>query len=442
LREPGQILVVSCYELGRQPIAAAQALGALESEGFHPKAADVAVERLADEDLRNARLVAISVPMHTALQLGVRVAERARALNPQAKIAFFGLYAALNRAHLLAVHGDAVVAGEDARALVRLARSVENGEELGVSEAMPAKNDGLRLSRGKLPVLERYAKLSYLGEERLVASVEASRGCKHLCRHCPIVPVYGGRFVTVPVEAVLADVEQQVAAGARHVSFADPDFLNGPSHALRIARELHARHPEITFDATIKVEHLLLHRALLPLLVRAGMLFVVSAVESLNDEVLRALDKGHCAADVPRAIEAVREAGAEVRPTLLPYTPWTRLDDIPRLFDFALEHELTEAIDPVQYTLRLLLPEGSWLLEGAGPWLGAFDAQAFSYRWTHPDRRVDELWRVSAAAAGAGAGFDELRALVPGHPGLAGSAKPARAVRKRAVPRLTEPWFC
>lgn len=436
MREPGQILVVSCYELGRQPIAAAQAMGALEGEGFRPKVSDVAVERLDDAELRSARLVAISVPMHTALQLGVRVAARVRAVNPEAKIAFFGLYAALNREHLLAVHGDAVVAGEDARALVQLAQSVESGAQLGISQAMPAKNDGLRLSRGKLPVLDRYAKLSYRGEERLVASVEATRGCKHLCRHCPIVPVYNGRFVTVPVEAVLADVEQQVAAGAQHVSFADPDFLNGPAHALRIARELHARHPEITFDATIKVEHLLLHRALLPSLVRAGMLFVVSAVESLNDEVLRALDKGHSAADVPHAIDAVREAGAEVRPTLLPYTPWTKLDDIPRLFDFALEHELLDAIDPVQYTLRLLLPEGSSLLDGAGPWLGPFDAHAFSYRWTHADPRVDELWRVSAAAAAAGAGFDELRALA------GGPRVSHRSVRRREVPRLTEPWFC
>jgi radical SAM superfamily enzyme YgiQ (UPF0313 family) len=438
LREPGQILIVSCYELGRQPLAAAQAMGALESEGFRPKVIDVAVERLPEEELLAAQFVAISAPMHTALQLGVKVAERVRAVNPQAKIAFFGLYAALNRDHLLARHCDAVVAGEDARALVQLARSVESGAELGVSAGMPSKHDRLRPSRAALPVLDKYAKLAWRGEERLVASVEATRGCKHLCRHCPIVPVYGGQFVAVPVEAVLADVDQQVAAGARHVSFADPDFLNGPSHALRVARELHARHPQITFDATIKIEHLLLHRALLPLLVSAGMLFVVSAVESLNDDVLRALDKGHSAKDVPQAIAAVREAGAEVRPTLLPYTPWTRLDDLPRLFDFAIEQDLIQAIDPVQYTLRLLLPPGSLLLEGAGPWLGPFDAQAFSYRWTHEDRRVDELWRVSSAAAQAGAGFDELRALACGD-----DARPAaRPAQKREVPRLTEPWFC
>jgi radical SAM superfamily enzyme YgiQ (UPF0313 family) len=439
LRGAGEILVVSCYELGRQPLAAAQAMAALEEAGFHPAALDVSVDRLPDEALRQARLVAISAPMHTALQLGVRVAARAREVNPQARTAFFGLYAALNEEHLLQKHCDAVIAGEDARPLVELSRSIEEGRAVLSSASMPAKKELLKPSRGALPLLDRYAKLVYRGEERLVASVEASRGCKHLCKHCPIVPLYGGKFVAVPLEAVLADVEQQVRAGARHVSFADPDFLNGPTHALRIARELHARWPALTFDATIKIEHLLKQRALLPELVSSGLLFVVSAVESLNDELLRVLDKGHTAADVPLALRAVREAGAELRPTLLPYTPWTKLADLPALFDFALEHDLTEAIDPVQYTLRLLLPPGSLLLEGAGPWLKSFEPQAFSYRWEHEDPRVDELWRASAKAAAAGAGFDELRALALK---AVGRSDKASLKKRREVPRLTEPWFC
>jgi hypothetical protein len=252
--------------------------------------------------------------------------------------------------------------------------------------------------------------------------------------------VYQGRFVAVPRETVLADIAQQIAAGARHVSFGDPDFLNGPTHALRITDELHARWPQVTFDATIKIEHLLQHRALLPELVRNGMIFVTSAVESLSDHVLAVLEKGHVAADVPVALRAVREAGAELRPTLLPYTPWTTLEDVANLFAFALEHDLVEAIDPVQYTLRLLLPPGSLLLEGAGPWLRQFDADAFSWRWDHQDPRVDALWRASAEAAHNGATFDDLRALA-NHAVHRTTSVPA-ARKRRSVPRLTEPWFC
>jgi len=435
VRGPGEILVVSCYELGRQPVAAAAAIAALERAGFSPAAQDISVEKLSIEALARARLVLISVPMHTALQLGVRVAAKAREVG--GCVALFGLYATLNAEHLRERHGD-FVAGENPDELVELARAMEAGRE--PAPVALRKRDVAVPSRASLPLLDRYAKLSWNGEERLVASVDASQGCKHLCRHCPIVPVYRGRFVAVPRETVLADVAQQIAVGARHVSFGDPDFLNGPTHALRIVRELHARWPEVSFDATIKIEHLLQHRALLADLAQCGMIFVTSAVESLNDRVLAALHKGHVAADVPEALRAVREAGAELRPTLLPYTPWTALEDLPALFDFAVEHDLVDAIDPVQYTLRLLLPPGSLLLEDAGPWLRGFDADAFTWRWEHEDPNVDALWRESAELARKGAGFDELRA-VANHASRRQTA--ARAPRRRrSVPRLTEPWFC
>jgi radical SAM superfamily enzyme YgiQ (UPF0313 family) len=452
VRERGDILVVSCYELGRQPIAAATSLAELRRAGFAPAALDVSVQALDPDALARARLIAISVPMHTALRLGVRVAERA---PRSARVCFFGLYAELNADHLLHKHADFVIGGEADVPLRLLAEALERGDARsvpGVRSAAGAtriereKRSAAIPSRAGLPVLEHYARLDLGGEQRLVASVEASRGCKHLCRHCPIVPIYRGRFVAVPRETVLRDVEQQVAAGARHVTFADPDFFNGPTHALRIVRELHARWPDVTFDATIKIEHLLQHHQLLPELASSGCLFITSAVESLNDRVLAALRKGHSAADVAVAVREVRAAGIDLRPTLLPYTPWTELGDLPALFEFALEHELVEQIDPVQYTLRLLIPPGSAVLEGGEPrpWLGRLEPEQFGWSWTHPDPRVDDLWRASAEVAKADAEansdpldtFGKLRALADPEP----RGVPRR--RRRSVPRLTEPWFC
>jgi radical SAM superfamily enzyme YgiQ (UPF0313 family) len=428
MRGPGEILVVSCYELGRQPVVAAAALAGLERAGFAPGVQDVSVEKLSEEALRRARLVAVSVPMHTALQLGVRVAARARQANPSGHVAFFGLYATLNAQHLLEKHCDSVIGGESVEPLVALAQRLA-GEP---AAPQPSRRREVLPSRSALPLLDRYARLEFSGGTRLVASVEASRGCKHLCRHCPIVPVYRGRFLAVPRETVLADIEQQVAQGAEHVSFGDPDFLNGPTHALRIVRELHERWPALSFDATIKIEHLLQQRALLPELAACGLLFVTSAVESLNDGVLRALDKGHSAADVPVALRVLRTAGVEPRPTFLPYTPWTALSDLPALFGFIEEHQLD--VDPVQLTLRLLIPPGSLVLEQAGPWLGELDPAAFGYRWTHEDPRVDALWKASSDAVRAGASLEELGALA----GWRGGPKRPR----RKAPRLTEPWFC
>jgi radical SAM superfamily enzyme YgiQ (UPF0313 family) len=452
LRNPGDILVVSCYELGRQPVAAATALAELRRAGFAPTALDVSVEAVDDEVLRRASLVAISVPMHTALRLGVRVAQRAR---EDAHVCFFGLYAELNSQHLLERHADSVIGAEADVPLRLLAQALDRDDPGtvpgvrtagGVTVFAREKLAPAVPSRAELPVLDRYARLAIGEETRLVASVEASRGCKHLCRHCPIVPVYRGRFVAVPRETVLRDVEQQIEAGARHVTFGDPDFLNGPTHALRLVRELHARWPDVTFDATIKIEHVLQHRELLPELAACGCLFITSAVESLNDSVLLALRKGHTAADVPVALRLVRAAGIDLRPTLLPYTPWSGLGDVAELFGFAVQYDLVEQIDPVQYTLRLLIPPGSAILDGdePRPWLGRFEPDEFGWSWTHPDRRVDELWRASAALAKAQAEagadpmdtFRKLRALADPRPHEA----PRRASRK--VPRLTEPWFC
>jgi radical SAM superfamily enzyme YgiQ (UPF0313 family) len=458
LRGPGEILLVSCYELGHQPVAIATALAELRRAGFHPATVDVSVDRLDEEALGRARLVAISVPMHTALRLGVRVADRA---PEAAHVAFFGIYAELNAAHLLSRHADSVIGAEADGSLRALAEALEARRSpesaagvrtaAGAGAAMAQKVRPGVPSRAGLPVLDRYAKLEIGGELRAVASVEASRGCKHLCRHCPIVPVYRGRFVAVPREVVLADIEQQVGAGARHVTFGDPDFLNGPTHALRIARELHERWPDLTFDATIKVEHLLQHRDLLPELQRSGCLFIVSAVESLSDRVLLALRKGHTAADVPEALRAVREAGIDLRPTLLPYTPWTELSDLPALFEFAERHHLVDQIDPVQYTLRLLIPPGSAILEGdePRPWLGTLEADQFGWTWTHPDARVDDLWRLSSRMATRAAEqgedplatFASLRDLAFG--ALGRPAPPSRpSGGRKKPPRLTEPWFC
>ncbi len=74
------------------------------------------------------------------------------------------------------------------------------------------------------------------------------------------MPIYNGQFRIVQPDVVLADVDAQVAAGAEHITFGDPDFFNGPTHAMRVVDALHAAHPQVTYDVTIKVEHLLQHR--------------------------------------------------------------------------------------------------------------------------------------------------------------------------------------
>lgn len=466
MREPGAILLISCYELGHQPLSLVSPLGTLRRAGYHPTIVDTTVMDLTDEAIQRADLVAVSVPMHTALRLGVRVAERVRALNAHAHICFYGLYAALNAEYLLRHCADSTIGGEYEEALLALARALEAGVSPclpGVhtreSHAVPilAKLPFATPIRDSLPDLDSYAHIVRDGRALPAGYVEASRGCLHTCLHCPITPVYGGRFFVVPRQVVLDDIRAQVAAGAQHITFGDPDFLNGPGHSLAIVRALHAEFPHVTFDATIKVEHIIERRALFPELADLGCIFVVSAVESLSDDVLRHLAKGHSRADVAEALGILRAAGIAMRPTFVAFTPWTSAQAYLDVLDFIAEHDLIDAVDPVQYTIRLLLPPGSALLdaEASASWLGSLDEAALTYRWAHPDPRMDALQaRVaalveSAAAANQDAAttFDQVRALaedaldVPPHQRHASISNGVHLTRQ-LVPHLTEAWFC
>ena len=449
------ILLVSCYELGHQPQALASPLAFLERAGYAAEALDISVEPFESARFARARLVAISVPMHTALRLGVAVARRVRSLNPTCHVAFYGLYATLNASHLLEGIADSVMSGEIETSLVDLVHSLERSGHV-VTAAEPlrvlAKLDFPVPSRASLPSLKKYAHLERNGGLELVGYVEASRGCKHLCRHCPIPPVYGGRFFVVPIEVLLADVRQQADAGATHITFGDPDFLNGPGHALAVARALHAEFPALTFDFTAKVEHLLRHRDRLAELARMGCAFIVSAAESLSDAVLSNLHKGHTRADIETAIRLTAEAGITLRPTWVAFTPWTTLGDYRELLDFVEERGLVDAVDPVQYSIRLLVPPGSLLLERPAmrPFLGELVEEQFYYRWTHPDPCMEALHaEVAALVAGAAdrwedaaLTFQRIRELADRTAGLAARPVSPLDSKRRRPPRLTEPWFC
>ena len=464
LRRPGAILLVSCYELGHQPLAIATPAAFLRRAGFDPAALDLSVEPFDPERIARARMIAISVPMHTALRLGLRVGAEMRALNPEAHLCFHGLYAALNAAWLLEHGADSAIGGESEAPLVALAESLDAGratEIAGVSvrgrlEAPHlARLDFPPPARDLLPPLSKYARIEREGAHALAGSVEASRGCRHTCLHCPIPPAYGGRFFVVPAEVVLTDIRRLVDMGAAHVTFADPDFLNAPTHARRIVSAMHAEFPSLTFDFTAKVEHVLEHRAHLPELASRGALFMVSAVESLSDAVLGHLEKGHTRADVFQALAILRAAGIALRPSLLSFTPWTTLDDYLDVLDWVEREHLVDHVDPVQFTIRLLIPPGSLLLtrEAARPHLRGFDVAAFGHIWTHPDPRMDQLQRdVSVAVAAATRAAEDplftfervhvLARAAAGHGPPASAGAGEAAARRQRVPRLTEPWFC
>jgi radical SAM superfamily enzyme YgiQ (UPF0313 family) len=446
-----RVLLVSTYDLGRQPFGLASPAAWLRRAGVDTDCADTSRERLSEERIARAEIVAFYLPMHTATRLAAPLIDRVRRLNASARIAAYGLYAPLN-AEWLRERGVMHVFGPEAENdLVALATadvtaSVPPG-------TLPSRLTLIQPDRAGLAPLSRYAALQMPdGSSRVVGGTDATRGCKHLCRHCPIVPVYQGRFYAVPIDVVLADIRAQVDAGAQHISFGDPDFLNGPTHARRIIERMAELFPGVTYDVTIKIEHILKHEMLVSALARSGCLFITSAVESIDDAVLRHLAKGHTRADFVRAVDVCRAAGVTLIPTFVAFTPWTTPHGYVELLDAIDDLDLVEHVAPIQLAIRLLVTNGSPLLDLADirAVVGAYDPRSLTWPWRHANPRVDALQGAVMQLVGARVGasrsdvFDAIRELAQREADC-GAAPALRANPGRTrtrVPYMNEAWYC
>lgn len=500
-------VLISTYEMGRQPFGLASPAAWLRRAGAEVSCLDVSRQPLDESAVRAADLIAFYVPMHTATRLAAQLIEPVRRLNPSAHLCFYGLYAPVNETYLRNLGVRTILGGEFEAGLVALlerlrrggppcppvlsakpecaptlgAKQTEGGHggpplrETAPQQAEPAVSLARQQfavpDRAGLPRLAHYAHVVMPGgEHRTVGYTEASRGCKHLCRHCPIVPVYHGVFRIVQPDVVLADIRQQFEAGAQHITFGDPDFFNGPTHAIEIVRALNRNFPQLTYDVTIKVEHLLKQPHYLRTLRETGCLFVTSAIESVDDAVLRRLDKGHTRADFLRLVKRMRIEGLPLQPTFVPFTPWTTLEGYLDLLRVLAENELIEAVAPIQLAIRLLIPAGSRLLEldEVRSLVAPFDEAALVYPWKHPDPRVDTLcdevqeivragdklkrtrektfvriWQAAANAATIGRAAPESGRADGEGKSIAWqiAAMPVLASRA-AIPYLNEPWYC
>jgi radical SAM superfamily enzyme YgiQ (UPF0313 family) len=489
-----KIVLISTYELGRQPFGLVSPAAWLRGRGHAVTCFDLTRQELDPAVVRSGELIAIYLPMHTATRLACKLIPTLRKQNAGAHICCYGLYAPMNAEYLRSLGVGTILGGEFEGGLVRLAERLsapDKGDKLFPQGLKPSEAGGsmselklrpptaiggdalkrapttpaeqtepmISLERLRFEVPDRaglapIAKYAHLivpgGAYRLVGSTEASRGCKHLCRHCPIVPVYNGVFRIVDRDVVLADVRQQVAAGARHISFGDPDFFNGIRHAMELVGAFHAEFPAVTYDVTIKIEHLRGQEQHLARLRDTGCLFVISAVESVDDGILERLDKGHTREDFLYVAQKFRELGMTLHPTFVPFTPWTTLDGYLDLLRVLAEEELIENVAPIQLGIRLLIPEGSRLLEleEVRRIVGAFDAESLVYPWANGDARVDALSETVQAIAAEADRKKESRAATFGriwetaHAAAGQAAPQLRLMRARAVPFLSEPWYC
>ena len=458
MRDAISIVLLSTYELGRQPFGLASPAAWLAQAGHRVTCLDLSRQELDEAAVASADVVAFYVPMHTATRLAIEMIAPVRRINPRAHLCFYGLYAPVNEAYLRKLGVQTVLGGEFEEGLVKLTqRLAAGGHQPAPTQTEPvislARQHFVTPLRAGLPELKGYAHLVMpSGEHRVTGYTEASRGCKHLCRHCPVVPVYNGVFRIVDRDVVLDDIRRQVAAGAQHITFGDPDFFNGIGHAVALVESFHREFPGVSYDVTIKVEHLLRHAHHLRTLRETGCLFVTTAVESVDDAVLDRLDKGHTRADFLAVVELMREAGLPLHPTFVPFTPWTTPESYCDLLDLLAAQRIAEAVAPIQLAIRLLIPAGSRLLE-LGEVRGMvepFDEAGLVYPWKHADQRVDEMCdEVQSIVARAdkfkksrSETFARIREAAFRAAGRAMEDAAPVLVARAAIPYLNEPWYC
>lgn len=405
-------LVASTFEGGYQPLNAISATTALLDADIDAQMIDIYVEGLSLESFSDADLVFICVPLFDSLTAGTQLAKQLKEAKPSQKICFFGQYATINAKSLASKYGDYAIAGEWEKPIVSLAKhlSGELGQDLrgvidrtrGLSSEIIVPQlirDGFRLPRRDLaPPLHKYPQPQLeklLGEKKVVGGVEGSRGCHHKCSYCSVYAAYDGKVLLVSDDLVERDVANLVSLGMTHLTFTDADFFNAKKHGLKIIRTLHSQFPDLTYDFTTRVDHILENKEAIKEMGQLGLAFITTALEFPKQEVLDQVFKEMNVPMIEEALAFLKEAGVKVNPTFITFNPWVSLEDMAELHDFIARNELEKIVDPIQFETRLHLYKGSPLLNNDTVKELHLEEHEFHFEWQHSDSRLDTLFMAS-----------------------------------------------
>lgn len=405
-------LVASTFEGGYQPLNAISATTALLDADIEAQLIDIYVEGLALERFSDADLVFICVPLFDSLTAGTQLAKQLKEAKPSQKICFFGQYATINAKSLASKYGDYAIAGEWEKPIVSLAKhlSGEQGQDLrgvidrtrGLSSEIVVPQlirDGFRLPRRDLaPPLHKYPQPQLeklLGEKKVVGGVEGSRGCHHKCSYCSVYAAYDGKVLLVSDDLVERDVTNLVAQGMTHLTFTDADFFNAKKHGLKIIRTLHSQFPDLTYDFTTRVDHILENKDAIKEMGQLGLAFITTALEFPKQEVLDQVFKEMNVPMIEEALAFLKEAGVKVNPTFITFNPWVSLEDMAELHDFIARNELENIVDPIQFETRLHLYKGLPLFNNDTVKELQLEEHEFHFDWQHADSRLDKLFMDS-----------------------------------------------
>ena len=427
-----KILLLSFYNLGKQPKIIGELYNKLNHDGIKIDVFDYSIKNYK-LDFENYDAIGLYASMHTATVLAT---EYLMEKNLPDKVFTFGLYGKVLSDSDIRITYLENLDGSD----FEIYLGININSNFTIKNSIP--------DRSSFPEISKYSKLVNGDKILYTGSVETTYGCKHVCTHCPVPIQFNGRFKTFSEEKIIGDISNQIESGAQHISFDDADFFNGPKYSLRILEKLYKKFPNITYDATIKVEHIIKYQKYFKELTNLNMLFVTSAFETTNNTVLEILKKNHTYKDLEQSISLSKQFDIDIRPTWMPFTPWTNTVDLINIVSLIEQYELRETVDPIQLAIKLLVPKGSLMIKRPefSKYIGKYDQESFTYLWHYEDSQVEQLQALLFGYVVEHDNINEKEQYLELIDIIQSFTKTNIIYNKkynyREVPKLSETWFC
>ena len=409
------ILLISADEGDFQPLGIAGPAAYLRAAGVTVQTVDLTRE--SGKQVDPAEMIAFSIAIFGSIEPPLAKAREFRASGYTGPMVFYNQYAIVQPETFLLDERCFVIMGEFEEILVECVALHAAGQSIAEAPHVysqggvrPGKNFKrkrfLPPDRSGLPHLSTYARW----DGRTLGNVETMRGCAHPCAYCSVFAAYERTVIKIPEEVILADIDAVVEMGAEHITFIDADFFSTGKRGHGVVQQMKARHPDLTFDITARLDDVIRHQTLLGSFRQLGCLELTSAFEFPDESTLKILRKGITVDQMRSAVSILKETGIRLKPTFITYNPWNNLDKMQDMEGMLKRLGIEEPLDPMQSQTRLLLYKGSPLLKQAEIQNLKLADRGTYYTWTHPDERVDDAY-----AELAGAGHDvRMRCCIKG----------------------------
>lgn len=344
----------------RQPLGIAYLGAVLRQEGFNDiYLFDPCIEVLSQDELidkiiqKNPRVLGITTLTNT-LQETINVLKGVKRENSKIKTILGGPHPSIKHKELLRKYDfvDFVIRGEGEYELPRLIKYIENGQPRlkqikGLSyrndneeiECNPNNKQRADLEELPLPARDLLPSLTEYGNRGTLLS---SRGCPYECSFCSVNHTYGGSDwrSRSPKDVVFEFKELVNSYGAKHIGFADDNFLTSPERAKKICSLLEEEELQTTFSFGARPDQIVSSEYLLPLLKRSGCSYIEMGIENGAQSVLNRYNKSLTIREIEGSIELLREYNIDFVADFILFDPETTFSELEKNINFLERNNL------------------------------------------------------------------------------------------------------